>query len=44
MSATTDVTDPATNVARETPGDTRRGLGLGRFRELSLVPAILVLG
>ncbi|MDX3136692.1 ABC transporter permease, partial [Streptomyces europaeiscabiei] len=44
MSATTDVTDPATSVAPETTGDTRRGLDLGRFRELSLVPAILVLG
>ncbi|MDX3044867.1 ABC transporter permease, partial [Streptomyces caniscabiei] len=44
MSATTDVTDPATSVARETAGDTRRGLDLGRFRDLSLVPAILVLG
>jgi simple sugar transport system permease protein len=44
MSATTDVTDPAASVAPEKAGDTRRGLDLGRFRELSLVPAILVLG
>ncbi|MFF1546463.1 ABC transporter permease [Streptomyces sp. NPDC058291] len=44
MSATTDVTDPAAGVARTTAGNSRRGIGLGRFRELSLIPAILVLG
>ncbi|GHE65677.1 ABC transporter permease [Streptomyces capitiformicae] len=44
MSATTDVTDPTPNVARTTTDkDSRRGLDLGRFRELSLIPAILVL-
>ncbi|MFI5819660.1 ABC transporter permease [Streptomyces rishiriensis] len=44
MSATTDVTEPAAGVARTTAEDSRRGLDLGRFRELSLIPAILVLG
>lgn len=44
MSATTDVTDPAASVAQTSAKNTRRGLDLGRFRELSLVPAILVLG
>ncbi|MGW2613809.1 ABC transporter permease [Streptomyces sp. NPDC001500] len=44
MSATTDVTDPAAGVASTTAGGSRRGIDLGRFRELSLIPAILVLG
>ncbi|MFC4498013.1 MULTISPECIES: ABC transporter permease [Streptomyces] len=44
MSATTDVTDAAANEKRAAGGDARRGLDLGRFRELSLVPVILVLG
>ncbi|MEU3788156.1 ABC transporter permease, partial [Streptomyces sp900129855] len=43
MSATTDVTDPAAGVAQTPAKDTGRGLDLGRFRELSLIPAILVL-
>ncbi|MDQ1046316.1 ABC transporter permease [Streptomyces sp. V4I2] len=45
MSATTDVTE-ATVAEKQPATETapRRGLHLGRFRELSLVPAILVLG
>ncbi|WP_037683707.1 ABC transporter permease [Streptomyces griseus] len=45
MSATTDVTQPAPSTTAPAAADTaRRRLGLGRFRELSLIPAILVLG
>jgi len=44
MSATTEVTDTAVTAAEAPAGETRRGLDLGRFRDLSLVPAILVLG
>ena len=45
MSATTDLTEPAVSTAEPTPAPTRRRrVDLGRFRELSLVPAILVLG
>jgi simple sugar transport system permease protein len=45
MSATTDVTQPAPSTTAPAAADTaRRRPGLGRFRELSLVPAILVLG
>ncbi|WP_030037917.1 ABC transporter permease, partial [Streptomyces resistomycificus] len=45
MSATTDLTEPAVITTEPTTADaTRRRLVLGRFRDLSLVPAILVLG
>ncbi|MER6785572.1 ABC transporter permease [Streptomyces sp. NPDC000658] len=44
MSATTDVTDPAAGVAPASAEGSRRRIDLGRFRELSLIPAILVLG
>ncbi|AXE90415.1 ABC transporter permease [Streptomyces sp. Go-475] len=45
MSATTDVTEPAPSKTEPSAADTaRQRLDLGRFRELSLVPAILVLG
>ncbi|MEU3889927.1 ABC transporter permease [Streptomyces sp. NPDC029041] len=45
MSATTDVTEPAPSTTEQAAADTaRHRLDLGRFRELSLVPAILVLG
>ncbi|MEV0239868.1 ABC transporter permease [Streptomyces sp. NPDC050674] len=45
MSATTEVTEPAPSTTEQAAADTaRRRLDLGRFRELSLVPAILVLG
>ncbi|MGW5665169.1 ABC transporter permease [Streptomyces sp. NPDC003758] len=45
MSATTDVTEPAPSTTEPAAADTaRRRLDLGRFRELSLVPAVLVLG
>ncbi|GAP51578.1 ABC transporter permease [Streptomyces azureus] len=45
MSATTDLTDPAVSKAEPAAADTaRRRVDFGRFRELSLVPAILVLG
>ncbi|MGW0820125.1 ABC transporter permease [Streptomyces sp. NPDC002845] len=45
MSATTDLTEPPAKTAEPAAADTaRRGLALGRFRDLSLVPAILVLG
>jgi len=44
MSATTEVTDTAVTAAEAPAGETRRGLDLGRFRDLSLIPAILVLG
>ena len=45
MSATTDLTEPETSPAGPAAAaDTaRRRIDLGRFRELSLVPAILVL-
>jgi len=44
MSATTDVTELQVTAAEAPARAARRGLGLGRFRDLSLVPAILVLG
>ncbi|MGQ4330397.1 ABC transporter permease [Streptomyces hayashii] len=45
MSTTTDVTEPAPSTTEPAAVNTaRRRLDLGRFRELSLVPAILVLG
>ncbi|MCQ9130511.1 ABC transporter permease [Streptomyces hilarionis] len=44
MSATTDVTDPAAGVAPTTAKGSRRGIDPGLFRELSLIPAIVVLG
>ncbi|MEU3788154.1 ABC transporter permease, partial [Streptomyces sp900129855] len=44
MSATTDLTEPTASAAEPATADTaRRRVDLGRFRELSLVPAILVL-
>ncbi|MFF4794797.1 ABC transporter permease [Streptomyces sp. NPDC001276] len=44
MSATTDLTEPAASAAEPAAADTaRRRIDLGHFRELSLVPAILVL-
>ncbi|MFI1561659.1 ABC transporter permease [Streptomyces sp. NPDC020490] len=43
MSATTDVTDSTATTSQAVAGDARRGLRLGRFRELSLIPAILAL-
>ena len=44
MSATTEITEPAASTAEPATADTaRRRVDLGRFRELSLVPAILVL-
>ncbi|MFF5370175.1 ABC transporter permease [Streptomyces sp. NPDC013187] len=45
MSATTDVTEPASSTKAPASVDTTRSrLDVGRFRELSLIPAILVLG
>ncbi|MES5823247.1 ABC transporter permease [Streptomyces sp. RG80] len=44
MSATTEVTDTAVTAAEAPAGKARRGLDMGRFRDLSLIPAILVLG
>jgi simple sugar transport system permease protein len=45
MPAPTDVTESAAPVAGSTTADApRRRIDLGRFRELSLVPAIAVLG
>ncbi|WP_328835891.1 ABC transporter permease [Streptomyces europaeiscabiei] len=45
MSATTDLTEPTVSTAELAAADApRRRVDLGRFRELSLVPAILVLG
>ena len=44
MSATTDVAEPHVTTAQAPAGAARRGLDLGRFRDLSLIPAILVLG
>ncbi|MDX2939831.1 ABC transporter permease, partial [Streptomyces ipomoeae] len=45
MSATTDLTEPAATTAEPAAAESaRRRVDLGRFRELSLIPAILVLG
>jgi ribose/xylose/arabinose/galactoside ABC-type transport system permease subunit len=45
MSATTDLTEPAASTAAPAAdGTARHRVDLGRFSELSLVPAILVLG
>ncbi|MFM9552262.1 MULTISPECIES: ABC transporter permease [Streptomyces] len=44
MSATTEVTGTAVTTAEAPAAKARGGLDLGRFRDLSLIPAILVLG
>ncbi|MFD7812785.1 ABC transporter permease [Streptomyces sp. NPDC059785] len=44
MSATTDVTESAAETGRASAAGARYGLRLGRFRELSLIPVILVMG